>query len=92
MREPDESEICAMAMFSHGWSGKYVWNKLVDKKRHKSNWGSDAEEEGEEAGFCVAGERLEDDECLRLHILGTNSLFLKLLSYMVLSHDLILDT
>lgn len=33
--------------------------------------------EGEELAFCVAGEKLEDDEELRLHILGCHTLYTK---------------
>lgn len=33
--------------------------------------------DGEEPGFVVAGEQLEDDEELRLHIHGCNSFFTK---------------
>ena len=38
--------------------------------------GSD-DEAGDEPDYCLEGERLEDDETLRLHILGCNSLFSK---------------
>ena len=38
--------------------------------------GSD-DEACQEPDYCLDGERLEDDESLRLHILGCNSMFAK---------------
>ena len=42
-------------------------------------WGSD-DDTCQNDDFCVDGERLEDDEALRLHILGCNSTYTKFLS------------
>lgn len=46
----------------------------------------DGDEHGDDADFSVAGERLEDDEVLRLHVLGCKSYFLKCLSFTVQCH------
>lgn len=42
-------------------------------------WGSDGEEDQPDMEFHVPGERLEDDESLKMHVLGVHSLFSKYL-------------
>lgn len=57
---------------------------ILELEIQSKEWvpGSD-DEAGEEPDYCLEGERLEDDETLRLHILGCNSLFSKSVSQLV---------
>ena len=77
---PNEEELCCLA-FNKKQMVELVDKKveLVDKIKPAPTQGSD-DEDGVEADFCLDGERIEDDETLRLHILGSTSSFAKFLS------------